>query len=136
VFVAVMKVEANRVAKFLEFATRTDAEAHVKAHPEYSSAFVVDGASVPGPLPQWWIVGQTVTVVVVPLTPEQQQAALDAAHRATVKADSFVQNFIAMTPAQVTNYINNNVTNLATAKDVINKMALMLLLLARREFGD
>jgi hypothetical protein len=39
-----------------------------------------------------------------------------------------------MTPAQVEAYVQTNVTNLATAKDVIAKMGIMLLLLARREF--
>lgn len=132
-FVAIMKVEANRVVKFLEFATLAEAEAHVAAHPEFPGAFVADSGSVPGPLPAWWVDGQTITVVAVPLTPEQQQAALDTAHRVEIK-NAFVEQFISMTPAQVTNYINNNVTNLASAKDVINKMALMLLLLARREY--
>lgn len=54
--------------------------------------------------------------------------------RQAIKADAFVANFIAMTPAQVTNYIDSNVTNLASAKSVIEKLALMVLLLARREF--
>lgn len=64
----------------------------------------------------------------------RQAAAADAAAKAAVKADSFVGTFIAMTPAQVETYVQNNVTSLATAKDVIAKMGVMLLLLARREF--
>lgn len=64
----------------------------------------------------------------------RQAKAADEAAKATVKADSFVGNFIAMTPAQVETYVQNNITNLATAKDVIAKMGVMLLLLARREF--
>lgn len=76
----------------------------------------------------------------VDATPEEiasraQQAADDAA-RLSVKADAFVTSFIAMTPAEVTAHIEANVTNLASAKNVISKLALMVLLLARREFRD
>jgi len=74
----------------------------------------------------------------VPASAEQiadrQQKADDDAAKIAVKADSFVGNFIAMTPAQVAAYVQANVTSLATAKDVIEKLALMVLLLARREF--
>jgi hypothetical protein len=64
------------------------------------------------------------------------QAATDEAHRLLVKADSFVTNFIAMTPAQVASYIDTNVTNLATSKTVITKLAQMVLLLVRREYRN
>jgi hypothetical protein len=50
------------------------------------------------------------------------------------KADAFVQNFINSTPTQVMDYIDVNVTDLASAKTVLKKMALMLLLLARKEY--
>lgn len=78
------------------------------------------------------------TYSVVPLPAEtiaaNQQAAADAQARLDVKADAFVQTFIEMTPAQVTTYITNNVTDLASAKSVINKLALMVLFLAKREY--
>lgn len=66
----------------------------------------------------------------------RQRASADRSARSAIKADAFVGNFIAMTPAEVTAYIEANVTNLASAKSVINKLALMVLLLARREFRD
>jgi hypothetical protein len=73
-------------------------------------------------------------------TPEQlaahQAVEAAAAAKLEIKADAFVNSFIAMTPAEVTAYINTNVTSLVTAKTVINKLALMVLLLARREFKD
>ena len=53
-----------------------------------------------------------------------------------VKQDTFVNNFIGMSPAQVNAYIDSNVTDLASAKNVLNKLALMVLLLARQEFGE
>ena len=65
---------------------------------------------------------------------ERRAEAKDDAARLAIKADAFVSTFVAMTPAQVTAYIEANVTNLASAKNVIEKLALMLLLLARREF--
>jgi hypothetical protein len=58
-----------------------------------------------------------------------QDAMLTAA-----KADSFVQNFINMTPQQVLDYMDANITDLASAKTVLKKMALMLLLLARKNY--
>ena len=56
--------------------------------------------------------------------------------QASVKADNFVQNFIKMTPAEVMTYVDNNVTDLPSAKSLLEKMAVMLLLLARREFKE
>jgi len=53
---------------------------------------------------------------------------------AAARADAFVQNFINSTPTQVVNYIDTNVTDLASAKTVLKKMSLMLLLLARKEY--
>lgn len=64
----------------------------------------------------------------------RQRDAADETTRSEIKADSFVSTFVAMTPAQVSNYVTNNVTDLASARALLVKMALMLLLLARREF--
>ena len=58
------------------------------------------------------------------------------AERLEVKQDTFVNTFISMSPAQVNAYVDNNVTDLASAKNVLNKLALMVLLLAREEFGE
>lgn len=56
------------------------------------------------------------------------------AERRAIKEDAFVQNFIAMTPAQVTAYVEANTNNIAQVRALLNKMALMLLALARREY--
>lgn len=75
---------------------------------------------------------------LVDVSPEEaarrQQEAADAIAAAAIKADTFVQNFIAMTPAQVTSYVTNNTANLAQTRALLTKMALMLLALARREY--
>ncbi len=80
--------------------------------------------------------------------PAQTQAEIDAenlrnaknaateAAKQEIKMDNFVQNFIEMSPAQVSNYIENNVTDLASARTMLKRMGVMLLLLARREFGE
>jgi len=59
---------------------------------------------------------------------QRQQDASD-----DVLADSFVPAFLAMTPAQLNNYIDNNTATLATTRALLKKMAIMLLILARRE---
>lgn len=56
------------------------------------------------------------------------QAALDA-----VKLDQFVINFVGMNKAGVETYIDNQVTDLASAKEVIKKLSLICLILAKRE---
>jgi hypothetical protein len=75
---------------------------------------------------------------MVDVSPEEaarrQQAAQDETDNAAVKADTFVQNFIAMTPAQVSAYVENNTANLAQVRSLLTKMALMLLALARRQY--
>jgi len=60
--------------------------------------------------------------------------APQVAERRAIKADTFVKNFIAMTPAQVSAYVNSNTGNLSQVRALLNKMALMLLALARREY--
>ena len=66
----------------------------------------------------------------------RQAQAAASAEQSEIKVDGFVSAFINMTPAQVTAHINNNVTNLASAKNVLNKLALIVLPLAKREFKD
>jgi len=65
---------------------------------------------------------------------QRAQGAADAVDEAAVKADSFVKNFIAMTPAQVSAYVANNTANLAQVRALMEKMALMLLALARHQY--
>lgn len=64
------------------------------------------------------------------------QAEADAAAKFETKADPFVQAFIAMTPAEVEAYIDSHMTDLASSRALMKKVALMLLLLARKEYRD
>ena len=59
-----------------------------------------------------------------------------ATAKTAAKADAFVQSFINMTPAQVIAYVNSNVTDLASARTLLTKMALMMLLIAKKEFKE
>lgn len=67
---------------------------------------------------------------------ERQKYEADETDRAVAIADSFVSQFLAMTPAQLNTYVNNNVTNLASARSVIAKLALMVLILGRGELRE
>ncbi len=62
---------------------------------------------------------------------ERQKEAADEVDRLAVIADSFVPTFLAMTPAQLNTYIDNNTATLATTRALLKKMAIMLLILGR-----
>lgn len=64
-YIAIMKVEDNRVAKYAEFKTGEDAQAHIIAHAErWPDAFVV--AKPSGNFADWWIDGKTLSVSPAP----------------------------------------------------------------------
>lgn len=71
-----------------------------------------------------------------PLTPEQVAEKAEYDEKVAVKADAFVSDFIAMTPAEVNNFIETNVKDLTSAKGVIQKLALMVLVLAKSGFKE
>ena len=58
------------------------------------------------------------------------------AERDEVKQEAFVQQFIAMSPTEVNQYVEGNVTDLASAKNLLKKLSRMVLLLSRQEFGE
>ena len=72
---------------------------------------------------------------VVPPTPEiiAALAELDAraAMRTALRADGVVQYLRTHTPAEVAAYVDANVTDLASARSVISKMAMVVAYLAR-----
>lgn len=62
-YAAIMKVIDNRVAKYAEFSNLKEAQGHVLAHIErWPEAFVTK--SVSDNVMDWWVDGQTVTVVL------------------------------------------------------------------------
>jgi hypothetical protein len=66
----------------------------------------------------------------------RQKVASLATDTAAARADTFVANFLAMTPAQVETYIENNTANLAATRALLKKIAIMLQILVRRGFGE
>lgn len=56
--------------------------------------------------------------------------------RGRVKDAPFVKAFLGMTEAQLDAHVDANVTNIASSKVLLKQYGRMLLLLARREFGE
>lgn len=77
-------------------------------------------------------------VVTPPLSAEEVAEAAKRAEfaeaRAATKSDAFVRQFVEMTPAQVIAYVNSNVANLADAKQLLTKLALMMLAIAKEQY--
>lgn len=75
-----------------------------------------------------------------PPAPTAAEIAADAERatrmsiRASIKGDNFIQQLRTMTPADVDAYIQNNVTDLASAKVVLRKLAYVIAILAREQF--
>ena len=67
------------------------------------------------------------------LSVEADRAAIEAA-KTTAKADAFVQTFIAMTPAQVSTYVDGNVTDLASARLLLKRLSIMMLFFAKQAY--
>ena len=60
----------------------------------------------------------------------------NAKDKHTVKKDAAIQAIVNSTPAQIETYIENNVTDLDSAKEVLTKLAKVVAILARREFKE
>lgn len=60
------------------------------------------------------------------------RSTADVAEAAEVKADGVVAQFLAMSPAQLTTYIANNSATLAALRTVVTKLAIIVLILAKR----
>ena len=64
----------------------------------------------------------------------RQRGDAEIAIRTEVKADTFVSSFLAMTPAQVIAHIDATPNTAAGMKALTTKLALMVLVLMKREF--
>jgi hypothetical protein len=82
-----------------------------------------------------WTQAWAVTAATAEEIADRRKQARHKADREAVKADTFVATFLAMTPAEVDTYVANNTTSLGEARALLRKIALMLHVLARREFG-
>lgn len=70
--------------------------------------------------------------VVVPLTAEELAARTQQEDTEALKADNQVTALLKARPAQINNYIDANVTNLAEAKAVLKILARAVSVLAQR----
>ncbi len=68
------------------------------------------------------------------MAPILAQIAADEQARIDAKAEPVIQYLRDHTPAECAAYVAANVTNLATATNVLQKMAMALSVLAKKEF--
>jgi E3 ubiquitin-protein ligase DOA10 len=79
---------------------------------------------------QTWVVSAATPEEIADRTKEAQ----DLANFQEIQNDTFVQNFIAMTPTQIETYVENNTANVAEVRALLKKIAKMLLHLARNGY--
>lgn len=115
----------------------TDPPAHTLTHDPVE----VDPVEVDGVWVQTWKIVTVDQVEADRRAAEQTETETRLAENqivreyiSTIKADSFVQNFVKMTPAELDAHIDANLTNISSAKAIIGKLAKMVLVLARSEF--
>lgn len=68
-----------------------------------------------------------------PINGVSDQETADAAAKAVAKADTVVQYLRDHTPAECEAYVQTNVTDLASAKAMMKKFAVVLCVLAKQE---
>lgn len=105
---------------------------------------MTDGALIQPHMQRWrdyaqWLAAGNTPLAPLVVTPEPTAAELAAraeqaarkAMRDALNADSVVQYLRTHTPAEVAAYVAANVTDLASARSVISKMAMVVAYLAR-----
>jgi hypothetical protein len=93
---------------------------------------------------EWVRAGNSPDQMPAPVSVPPTQAELDAraeltardAMRATLKADATVTYLRTHTPAECAAYVNSNVTDLTSAKNVLSKLAMICAYLARERLGQ
>lgn len=65
--------------------------------------------------------------------PIREQAAADVIAANSAKSDNVIQYLVTHTPAECAQYVQDNVTDLASAKAFLKKVAMALSVLGRRE---
>jgi hypothetical protein len=102
--------------------------------PIYDSATQVAAEGTPvldaGVWKQSWTI-RTKTTEELEVEAKQLQEEQD---RIAIKTDGLVQAFIDRTPAQINTYINSQVTDLASAREMLKLFGRILLIVARREY--
>jgi hypothetical protein len=86
----------------------------------------------------WLAAGNTPEPRIVPqeeIDAAAEVAAREAA-RTTLKADATITYLRTHTPAEVAAYASTNITDLASAKSVIGKLAMVVAYMARERLGQ
>ncbi len=65
--------------------------------------------------------------------PIREQAAADVIAANSAKSDNVIQYLVTHTPAECAQYVQDNVTDLASAKAFLKTVAMALSVLARKE---
>lgn len=104
----------------------------IRTDPEWPAyrAWLRDG-NVPDPMPAPVVVPPTQAVIDALAELEAREAMRNA-----LKADSVVQYLRTHTPAECAAYVNSNVTDLASAKNVLSKLAMICAYLARERLAE
>jgi hypothetical protein len=92
------------------------------------SLVVANGQVVPAPPPTAEELAARAAVIA--------QATADAAAKSIAKADTVVQYLRDHTPAEVEAYVQTNVTDLASARQMMKKFAVVLCVLAKQAFRE
>ena len=100
----------------------------IRTDPEWPA--LRDG-NVPDPMPAPVVVPPTQAVIDALAELEAREAMRNA-----LKADSVVQYLRTHTPAECAAYVNSNVTDLASAKNVLSKLAMICAYLARERLAE
>lgn len=78
------------------------------------------------------IVGEAEYATILAAQPQSQENLRDQAFKADIDLQDLLTRLTAATPAQLKNYVNNNVTDLASARVLLMKILLILSTLASR----
>lgn len=103
--------------------------------PATQTVDAVDPAPVNGVWTQQWAVRAATQAEMdahAAVLAQQAQDAADEAARVEAKADTIIKYLVSHTPAQIVAKVNADVTNLATAKTYIAKLAVAVCVLARK----
>ena len=102
--------------------------------PVYDSATQVATEGTPVLDAGVWKQGWTIRAKTAEELQAEAARVQEEQNRAAIKTDELVQAFINRTPAQINTYVNSQVTDLASAREMLKLFGRILLVVARREY--
>lgn len=118
----------------------TDVQVRCHSYADRQMQLLRDHAAIAGtPLTDYEALIALVEANIQPIPPPTQeeldaiaQAEADAAAKTAAKADNVVKYLRDHTPAECVDYVNTNVTDLASAKQLMKKFAVVLCVLSKQ----